>query len=44
MKPRSAKGNPAAFLAYDDQAEADRLGFTAPFWKLNWDFAIAKVR
>ena len=32
------------FQRSEDKAEADRLGFPAPFWTLNWDFALAKAR
>jgi len=32
------------FQRSEDKAEADRLGFLAPFWTLNWDFALAKTR
>ena len=32
------------FQRSEDNAEADRLGFSAPFWTLNWDFALAKMR
>ena len=29
------------FRQSGDEAEAERLGFTPPFWKLDWDFALA---
>ena len=32
------------FQRSEDKAEADRLEFSAPFWTLNWDFALAKTR
>jgi catechol 1,2-dioxygenase len=32
------------FQLSDDKAEAERLGFSTPFWKLNWDFALARAR
>ena len=31
------------FQVSDDKTEAARLGFSAPFWKLNWDFALARA-
>lgn len=30
------------FRRASDEAEAKSLGFAAPFWKLDWDFALAK--
>jgi catechol 1,2-dioxygenase len=32
------------FRLSEDKAEAARLGFAAPFWELDWDFALAKTR
>jgi len=32
------------FRRSDDEAEAERLGFKTPFWKLDWDFALARKR
>jgi hydroxyquinol 1,2-dioxygenase len=29
------------FTRVEDKAEAEKLGFSAPFWKLDWNFALA---
>jgi len=31
------------FRLIDDQAEAERLGFKSPFWRLDWEFTLAKA-
>lgn len=32
----------ADFRQVDDQVEAERLGFSTPFWTVNWDFVLAR--
>jgi catechol 1,2-dioxygenase len=32
------------FQLSDDKTVAERLGFSTPFWTLNWDFALAAAR
>lgn len=32
----------ADFREVDNEAEAGQLGFTAPFWKVDWDFVLAR--
>ena len=31
----------ADFKKVEDPAEAEKLGFKAPFWSVNWDFVMA---
>jgi hydroxyquinol 1,2-dioxygenase len=32
------------FKRVEDKAEAEKLGFAAPFWRLDWNFALAKEK
>ena len=32
----------ADFRQVDDPAQASRLGFSGPFWTVDWDFVLAR--